>query len=87
MRSKRSWSLVAVIVAVLILPFVLWKGALAFYGGPQEATWAFVFYGMIFALVALPVGIIILIARGLSKRRATRTLVGHEKGPENETDA
>ena len=54
---------------------------------PREATWGIVFYGMIFVLIALPVGIVALIARGLSKRRTTQTLAGHEDRPNDDPHA
>jgi hypothetical protein len=69
MKAKRPWLILLIGLTIVLLPYVLWKVALSAYGGPQEAIWAFVFYGSILTALALPIMIFSLIARWIARCR------------------
>lgn len=71
-------------VAAIVIGIGIYRFARFARDYPQEATWGVVFYGMIFVMIAVPVGIIALIVRGLSKRGKPRVAAQQKRASEDE---
>ena len=70
------------VVVVWVLGLMV---AMAFFGGSDEATWGATFYGIIFALVALPAGLIGAVWRCVKTYRLMSVRERAERRSENGT--